>query len=597
MSYSTATNITPLPAIYKAYQHLQYGNYSLCAASVEDILRLDRTNQQAFLLRLQCAIESSYLDDTELDTIGMIDATRNMSFQTPEDTGLRQHKEGEIEMNKFTHIDTSKTLALTKQIETGFVRPATTAVGKPLTRGTSRLLSSSRTGSRIGSRIGSRAGSRAGSRVGSRSSTAAVAAAVVKGFAGNMLSSHLELRSGSLCSLLQEFPVDFIAHHNYARVLVAYMTRLLPTKLDYILLPEDNAASRSASKNVDIVIPPAHADAAPMPRHALFFLSKVISPTCPDWFYSDRKGRMYFAIGCYEESEKHFRNALRESPKISTYLKLASTLVARGHINSGLLVLRECVERFQTSAIPYIAMARLYELTQNYEQCACAYAEALERDPSNMEALASLASLLVQGVGTGTKRLGKKALHTLESPSTASILYNRVLLFNPTDPAIWNNLGVCHIERHQYHDAFIHLLTALNRLETARRELNFSDDRIVRMHSDIWFNIGTCFLHLSDMAAAKNCFNIVHKINCTHVEALVNLAILLVVNAQSSDVSIAYTKALALLNHALDINPLHSEALHNRMVIYRRLGNIEKALLDATIIAPDAAFEMERELC
>lgn len=184
---------------------------------------------------------------------------------------------------------------------------------------------------------------------------------------------------------------------------------------------------------------------------------------------------------------------MKESPRIDTYLKLASTLVARGHINSGILVLRECAERFQTSAVPHLAMARLYELIQNYERCAYSYADALERNPSSVEALASLASLLVQGVGLGAKALGKKVLHTLESPSTALILYKRVLLFVPADPAIWNNLGVCHIEKHQYHDAFIHLLTALNRLETAQRELSFSDDRIVRMRSDIWFNIGICF--------------------------------------------------------------------------------------------------------
>ncbi|EFO64977.1 Basal body protein [Giardia lamblia P15] len=592
-----------LPAIYEAYQRLQYGEYSLCAASTEDMLRTDRTNQQAFLLRLQCATEASYLDETELDTIGFMDATRNMSFQMPRDISLQQQqsKENELEKNNFTHPCLSPVSASVRQIEVGFVRPATNAAGKPLTRGTSRLVSNTRTGSCIGSRVGSRAGSRANSRTGSRSSTATVAAAVVKGFAGNTLSSHLELRTGSLCNLLQEFPVNFIAHGNYTRLLIAYMTRMLPTKLDYLLLTENSAASRSAFGNKDINIPPECIDVTPMPRHALFFLSKINSSNCSDWFYNDRKGRTYYSMGCYNDSEKHFRNALRESPRVSTYLKLASTLVARGHINSGILILRECVERFQTSAAPHLAMARLYELIQNYEKCACSYADALERNPSNVEALASLASLLVQGVGLGAKTLGKKVLHTLESPSTSLILYKRVLLFIPADPAIWNNLGVCYIEKHQYHDAFIHLLTALNRLETARRELSFSDDRVVRMHSDIWFNIGVCFLHLSDMAAAKNCFTIVSKIDCTHVEALVNLAILLVISAQGStqgdDIHTAYKKALFLLNHALDINPHHDYALHNRIVIYRRMGNIEKALVDAMLVAPDIAFEMERELC
>lgn len=83
------------------------------------------------------------------------------------------------------------------------------------------------------------------------------------------------------------------------------------------------------------------------------------------------------------------------------------------------------------------------------------------------------------------------------------------------------------------------------------------------------------------MGAAKNCFTIVSKIDCTHVEALVNLAVLLVISAQGStqgeDIHAAYTKALFLLNHALDINPLHGDALYNRMIIYRRVGNIEKA--------------------
>lgn len=599
MSCPTGTRKAALPAIYEAYQLLQYGEYSRCAASTEDILRLDRANQQAFLLRLQCSIESSYLDETELDTIGIIDATRNLSFQNPGGAGLQQHpKENAAEKNEPTHINISQAPALTKRIETGFVRPATNAAGKPLTRGTSRLMSSSRTGSRMGSRAGSQVGSRANSKAGSRSSTAAVAAAVGKGFASNMLSSHLELRTASLCSLIQEFPISFISHRNYSRILIAYMTRILPTKLDYLVLDGDNSvASRSDASNNNISVPPEHADTALVPRHALFFLSRVMASNCSDWLYNDRKGRVYFAMGCYDESEKYFRSALKESPKISTYLKLASTLAAKGHINSGILVLRECAERFQTNAAPHLAMARLYELTQNYGQCACSYADALERNPSNMEALASLASLLVQGVGMGAKNLGKKVLYTLESPSSALILYKRILLFNPADPAVWNNLGVCHIERHQYNDAFIHLLTALNRLELARRELNFSDDRIIRIHSDIWFNIGTCFLHLSDMAAAKNCFNIVHKIDCTHIEALVNLAVLLVIGGQGGDTNAAYIRALALLNYALEINPLHTDALYNRMIIYRRIGNIEKALLDAVLVAPDVAFEMERELC
>lgn len=599
MSHSIDARNTDLSPIYVAYQSLQYGEYDRCAALTESMLSFDRSNQQAFLLRLQCSIESSYIDETELDTASIADTTRNLSFQQYEDTGLQQHsKENVSEKSEHVSTSISQTPASIKNIETGFVRLATNTAGKPLTRGTSRLMSSSRTGTRMGSRVGSKVGSRATSRAESRSSTAAIAAAIGKGFASNILSSHLELRTASLCSLLKEFPISFITHQNYARILVTYMTRMLPTRLDYLLLTNDtNTLSRSIEGNNNISVPPEHVDTALVPQHALFFLSRIMSSNCSDWFYNDRKGRVYFAMGRYDASEKCFRAALRESPKISTYLKLASTFVARGHMNSGLLVLRECVERFQANAAPHIAMARLYELTQNYEQCACSYAAALERSPSNIEALASLASLLVHGVGTGIKTLGKRMLPTLESPFTASILYKRVLLFNPADPAIWNNLGVCCIEQHRYNDAFIHLLTALNRLEVARRELYFSDDRIIRIHSDIWFNVGTCFLHLSDMAAAKNCFNIVCKIDCTHVEALVNLAVLLIISVQGEASNSIYTKALTLLNHALEINPLHNDALYNRMIIYKRLGNIEKALLDATLVAQDLAFELQKELC
>lgn len=576
--------------LYEAYGALRRADYSACRDICTELLARDPSDQAALLLRAQCAIENTYFDETEFEE-GALDP-----LIAKQEAKQAQTAVARLATSLGTRAGSARPVS--GRATTGFVRPLTCAAGKPQSQGPGLLQrqSGSRAGSRAGSRVGglrtasrtASAASRAG--YGSVSSRAAVSRAggrftrLGTATVSGILQRHAEGDSGrdarfrpvsstaDLTAVLSELPLRYGMKPLYRRILVNYFLRLLP----------EEAAPGGDGEQGPL-------DATPDPRRALAFLREYSKEYGCDWFYNDRAGRAYILLGSNEEAERHFRAALRVSERLETELKLASSLARRSQSVAALGVYLDASEKFRWCPAPPLAAARLFTLLSDYRRAVEQYGQAVLRNGGNIEAMAVLGALLLDSLSPQTcAALSAGAGVSFGAGAELSALrfYQRVLLRRTGDPAVWANIGVCHMRNENYGQAFLYLLTAVQRLAEEKRlhVIGYNAERLQRLSADIWYNLGLVFLSTADNGSARECFETAILSDSRHSEALTNLAVLCSRDGNDS-------RAMVLLSKALDADPGNGVARQNRALLWRRRHSVERAVEDAEGVLLDRCLE------
>lgn len=531
-----------LTPIYRAYLALRRGGYKEAATYLDDYLTENPSSQSALLLRLQCVNEMSYISEVELDEVSSEHMQRRLERQG---------------------VQTTQSFSRGSAI--GFIRPASSATGKPLLPVGSRLtsLTRSRTG-RTGSRMTTgTARRRFSSHVHTKDSQA-----------GNGLvlqTSTISLHRGSLSEILQQLPPRYLACSPYARLAITYLLRSIPSTLDHLNL--------GIEEQEEPLIP----DPGAAPYQALSVLTEYGKQRGKDFFYYTRLGRANFLLGQYYAAANNFRMSFAILPRLGTQLRLVTALIAYGQLELALTTLEDCAGRFQTSPVPYLSIGRISELLGEYVRATNAYSTVLARDPGSLEALAALGALILNSSysksslqANAPKEKKCMNLGVTLGETEARLVYERVLQYRPEDPTVWCNIGLCHVRSGEYGQGFMYMVTALTRCNEQRRcgSLRLDIQRLNDIQSSIWSNLGLLFIHLSEYATAKKCFSLAIYINKNNVDAQVNLGVLA---ALSGDVDIA----LWHFTQALNVVPDHQEALYNRAILHYRQKRLGLALEDA----------------
>ncbi|KAM3964272.1 tetratricopeptide repeat protein 8 [Aphomia sociella] len=199
-----------------------------------------------------------------------------------------------------------------------------------------------------------------------------------------------------------------------------------------------------------------------------------------DWWWNFSLARCYSALGLYRNTEDCLRQALKQNKHISIYLRLVAMYVGLNQPLSALEVCKQGLSVFHEYTPLILEQARIHEEMDNPALAVKEYRMVALEDPSNMEAIASIAMYNFYN----------------DQPEIALRYYRRLLATTTPGPEIFNNLALCCLYCNQW-DLI---------LPCFRQALYFSTSPENR--SDIWFNLSHTAMSTGDMALARRCLQV-----------------------------------------------------------------------------------------
>ncbi|KAJ3332701.1 Tetratricopeptide repeat protein 8 [Blyttiomyces sp. JEL0837] len=281
-----------------------------------------------------------------------------------------------------------------------------------------------------------------------------------------------------------------------------------------------------------------------------------------DWWWKLQIGKCFMQLRMHLDAEKHLKSSLKEKDQLSTRMYLCKNLLLVGQSTAALELLAETHEKYPHDPSSLIFMARIYEQAGDMERCNRVYKlvspfcfveaykvsltpfknKVLELDPSNVEALASIASnYFYDG-----------------QPELAHRYYRRLLQLGHSETAeLWNNLGLCAFFSQQYDLA----------IPCFEKALQLAlDDKCL---ADIWYNIAHVGIQLGDFTMAYQALKVAVATDNNHAEAWNNLAI----------VEFKLNKDATACNHHFErsakISPFLYEPFYNMALVAMSKGNVE----------------------
>ncbi|XP_059046341.1 tetratricopeptide repeat protein 8 [Achroia grisella] len=199
-----------------------------------------------------------------------------------------------------------------------------------------------------------------------------------------------------------------------------------------------------------------------------------------DWWWNFSLARCYSALGMYRNTEECLRQALKQNKHISIYLRLVAMYVGLNQPLSALEVCKQGLLIFHEYTPLLLEQARIHNEMGNPALAVKEYRMVALEDPSNMEAIASIAMYNFYN----------------DQPEIALRYYRRLLATNVPGPEIFNNLGLCCLYCNQW-DLI---------LPCFRQALYFSANAEIR--SDIWFNLSHVAMSTGDMLLVRRCLQV-----------------------------------------------------------------------------------------
>jgi tetratricopeptide repeat protein 8 len=271
--------------------------------------------------------------------------------------------------------------------------------------------------------------------------------------------------------------------------------------------------------------------------------------------------RCYFSLGLLRDAERQWKSALAKQPMVPTFLQLGKVFVRLDQPANALSIYERGLHTFPGDPQCTLASARLQEAMNEHDAAAALYKSALKADPSNVEAIACLAS---------------RAFYS-DQPESALRLFRRMLQMGvgATSPELWCNLGVCCFFAGQLDltlacmDRAISMATAA--LAQAQSNRKGTEAALAAAAAgDVWYNMGHIAIGIGDLQLAQQAFRVAVSVDSQHAESHANLGVLEMRkgNAEAARASFAAARKLA---------PHLYEPFYNSAVLAYRQGDHQEA--------------------
>lgn len=226
---------------------------------------------------------------------------------------------------------------------------------------------------------------------------------------------------------------------------------------------------------------------------------------------------------------------------ISTHLELSKVYIRFDQPQNALANYIEASEKFPGDTSITIGIARIYDALNDLDRGVQHYKKVLHYDPSNVEALACLAS---------------HHFYT-DQPEVALRYYRRLLQMGVNNTELWNNLGLCCFYASQYDMT----------LQCFEKALEFAEDDNM---GDVWFNIGHVAIGIGDLNLAYQALKIAISIDPSHAEAYANIGVLELRKGNVDHARANFTKAQEMAPHMF-------EPFFNGALLAFKLGDCEQS--------------------
>ncbi|KAL3984822.1 Tetratricopeptide repeat protein 8 [Acanthocheilonema viteae] len=260
-----------------------------------------------------------------------------------------------------------------------------------------------------------------------------------------------------------------------------------------------------------------------------------------DWYWKNQLGKSCYRLGMFSNALKQFHSSLNCQKMAETYAYLAKTycridqpLMAIDQYNSGLQIFRNDITLL-------IGLARVQEYLGDIENSIKTYKLVLEQDPTNVEAIACIATNYFYN----------------DQPEIALRYYRRILQVGVNSAELFMNLGLCCFFCQQFD-------LALSCIERAQATAN---DEVI---ADIWYNTGNIFLSSGDVKMASRCFRLAMAADPNHAESVCNFAIL-----QMRDGKIEQSRAM--FRSAIEKGPHLFEPCYNLALLNYQIGQFDES--------------------
>lgn len=110
-----------------------------------------------------------------------------------------------------------------------------------------------------------------------------------------------------------------------------------------------------------------------------------------DWWWDFSLARCYSALGMFRNSEDCLRQALKQNKHILIYLRLVAMYVGLNQPLSALEICKQGLSVFHEYSPLLLEQARIHDQMGNSTLAVTEYRKVALKDPSNMEAIASIA--------------------------------------------------------------------------------------------------------------------------------------------------------------------------------------------------------------
>lgn len=270
-----------------------------------------------------------------------------------------------------------------------------------------------------------------------------------------------------------------------------------------------------------------------------------------DWWWKSRLGKGYYRMGLIREAEQQLASALRhkDGEHVVTYLELAKIFLRQDQPVRALSLLEVAHERFPDDTHVQLAVARTHELVGDHPVAIARYLDVLQRDATNMEAVASVAA---HWFYEGHAELSAR-------------MYRRLLQLGLRSAELWTNLGLACLYSGQL-DVCIGCFD--------RAIVLAKGDTL----ADVWYNISHVCIAAGDLTLAYQALKVAVHTNPNHGEAWTNLAALdgRKANAAGTDA------ARVALATAVRVAPYLHEARYNSALVAYRASDWQTAFNDVT---------------
>ncbi|XP_073989064.1 tetratricopeptide repeat protein 8 isoform X1 [Rhodnius prolixus] len=258
-----------------------------------------------------------------------------------------------------------------------------------------------------------------------------------------------------------------------------------------------------------------------------------------DWWWKVALGKCYHRLGLTRDAEQQFKSALKQTPSVDAYLRLASLYTK---LDQPLNILELCtagLQLFPNEVMLTTEIARVLEGLNNIPASVKYYRDVLQEDATNVEAIACIATNYFY----------------CDQPEVALCFYRRLLQMGLYNAELFNNLGLCCYYA-QHYDMVVSCF---------ERALSLAMEEAA---AEVWYNICQVAIGIGDMVVAMQSLRLCLSIDSNHAAAYNNLGVLLHRKGQTQE-------ALGYFQAAQSLGPFLFEPFYNHSLITKEMGDFQ----------------------